>query len=60
MDQFAVIAELERRAEISGQVALAKKLKISPQYLCDILKRRRQPGPKVLKGMGIKRAITYR
>jgi DNA-binding transcriptional regulator YdaS (Cro superfamily) len=42
------------------QLAYAKELGVSPSYLCDILKGRREIGPKVLERMGMERVIQYR
>lgn len=38
----------------------AKELDVSPQYLSDVLHRRREPGPAILKAIGVERVITYR
>jgi len=47
-------------ARIGGtQESAAKSLGISPQYLSDVLKGRREPGPKVLKALGLVRKVTY-
>jgi transcriptional regulator with XRE-family HTH domain len=37
----------------------AKALGISPQYLSDIITRRRRPGPSVLRAIGIRRVDRY-
>lgn len=46
-------------AELGSQKAVAKKLKISQQYLNDILRGRREPGDKILKPLGLKKVISY-
>lgn len=42
-----------------GQQRLAKRLGISPQYLCDVLAARREPGNRLLKGLGCRRVVVY-
>lgn len=43
-----------------SQAAYAEQLGISPQYLCDVLYGRREPGDKMLIGMGLQRIVKYR
>ena len=43
----------------STNATIAKQLKVSPQYLCDIQQGRRAPGPKVLRALGLREVITY-
>jgi len=38
----------------------AEELDVSPQYLSDVLHRRREPGPKILKAIGLERVVEYR
>jgi len=45
--------------DMSTHAALAKKIGISPQYLHDILAGRREPGPKVLAFLKIKKVVLY-
>ena len=40
-----------------SQRAAARHLGISPQYVCDLLKGRREPGPAVLKKLGLRRDV---
>lgn len=42
-----------------GQQQLANRLGVSPQYLCDVLAGRREPGNKLLSGLGCKRVVIY-
>jgi predicted transcriptional regulator len=42
-----------------GQSQLAKRLGVSPAYLCDVLASRREPGSKILKGLGCRRVVIY-
>jgi hypothetical protein len=62
------MTESEVRALIRSAVAsapslrqLAKQWGVSPAYLSDCCSRRRAPGPKLLKRLGIKRrvAVSY-
>jgi hypothetical protein len=39
--------------------ALAKQLGLSAQYLCDVLLGRREPGPKMLKALGLRKEVRY-
>lgn len=56
-------ALLERiRIEVAGagnQEQAAARWGISAQYLCDVLKRRREPGSKLLKAIGYRRLVVY-
>jgi hypothetical protein len=60
MDTDKLLARLAARCEKSTMTAVAEELGISKQYLCDVLKLRRSPGPKVLAGMGLDREVTFR
>ena len=54
------ISELRKRLDKAGtQTALAKELGISKPYLSDILRGRRDPGPKVLEQIGIRRIVMF-
>lgn len=56
-------ALLERvRVEVAyhgSQDAAAKQLGVSPQYLCDVLRKRREPGQKLLDALGYRRVVVY-
>lgn len=41
------------------QQIVARALGVSPQYLCDVLNGRREPGAKLLKGLGYRRVVVY-
>lgn len=57
-DQFIMYCKAQ--IEILGsQKAFAARYGISEQYLTDILKRRREPGEKILKALGFRRIVTY-
>jgi hypothetical protein len=46
-------------AAAGSQDVSAKRLGISPQYLCDVLKGRREPGTKLLDALGYRRVVMY-
>jgi hypothetical protein len=52
-------ALLKRRIDASTQRAVAGELGISPAFLCDLMKERRDPGPTVLQALGLRRVVTY-
>lgn len=61
MTYSEVLKDIEYRIGICGSArALARHWHISVQYLCDVRKGRRQPGPCILKAMGLKRETTFR
>ena len=41
------------------QRIVAQALGVSPQYLCDVLKGRREPADKLLKALGYRRVVIY-
>lgn len=54
------LAELNRRVEKSGsQTAVADELEVSPAYLNDILRGRRDLSVNVLKKLGHKRIVVH-
>ena len=56
-DVIRVLERMTRDAE--SQQALAAQLKVSPQYLSDVLAGRREPGQKILHALGLKREVQY-
>lgn len=54
------VRRLQAKLQNKTQNEVAAEIGISPQYLCDILKRRREPGSAVLAYLGIERRVTYR
>lgn len=61
---FATPAALLERIRIvvagaGNQKAAAKRLGVSEQYLCDVLKGRREPGKKLLNALGYRRVVVY-
>ena len=60
MNIDGVIKTIRRKsAEHGSQRAFAKSIGVSPAYLSDVLKGRREPGPKILDALGITRRATY-
>ncbi len=56
-----IVEELRLLADsMSTRNALAEKIGISPQYLCDILKGKRNPGVKVCKFLRVEPVLVYR
>ena len=45
--------------EAGTQQAWAKAHRISPQYVTDVLKERREPGGKMLAALGLRRVVAY-
>lgn len=54
-----LLARLREEVAKVGQQAWAKAHGVSPQYLNDVLKRRRDPGPKILKAMHLRADTRY-
>ena len=50
---------LEMCEEAGTQQAWAKAHRISPQYVTDVLKERREPGGKMLAALGLRRVVAY-
>ena len=48
------------RAQVAGQVALAKELGVSLTYINDVIRGIRAPGPKILRALGIEREVRYK
>lgn len=46
-------------AKAGSQQAFALRVGVSKQYLCDVLKGRRDPGRKLLDGVGFVRKVSY-
>ena len=47
-------------AAAGGQKQFAEQHSVSPQYICDVLWARREPGDAVLAALGLERVVTYR
>lgn len=55
-----ILKILRARIETEGsQMAVARNLGVSPQYLSDVLRRQREPGEKILEPLGLKRQVFY-
>jgi len=50
---------LKYAASFGTRAKAAKAMGISPQYLSDIILRRRRPGPSVLRALGMRRVDRY-
>ena len=46
--------------EWGAQKNWAESHDISPQSVCDVLKRRREPGASILSALGLERVVSYR
>ncbi len=46
-------------AEAGGQSEWAARHGVSPAYVSDVLCARRDPGPKILTPLGLKRAVMF-
>ena len=55
-----LVEELKRRVAASSQAAIARRLKISPPVISNILRGDMLPCGKVLKWLGYERHIVYR
>lgn len=42
-----------------GQHAWAARHKVTPQYVCDVLKHRREPGESITIALGLRRVTYY-
>lgn len=55
-----VINLLRKRCEEDGsQKAFAIYNDISPQYITDVLRRKREPGAMILDALGLQKVVTY-
>jgi DNA-binding XRE family transcriptional regulator len=59
MDLKQVIAAMKRQQGDLTQAQYAAWMDVSPQYLCDIYKGKRAPGPKILGCLGIIQRAEY-
>lgn len=57
LDELIVI--LESNSTHSTMKELARRIGVSPQYLSDIIAKRREPGPKILKALGYTKVVAY-
>ena len=60
MNKDALLTRLSRMIEhAGGQRALARSLGVSPSYLHDVIRGRREPAGKLLAALGLKRTVRY-
>lgn len=45
--------------EAGGQKAWAERSGVSPQYVCDVLQGRREPGDSICAALGLRREVLY-
>lgn len=48
-----------RAGEVGTMRALARAWKVSPAYLSDVINGKREPGPAILKALGLRRLMVY-
>lgn len=60
MDKKQLMKYLRTEQGEQTQAAFAATLNCSTAYLSDIYAGRREPGPKVLEALGLKRHVTYK
>lgn len=55
-----VVALLRKRCEEAGtQKAFAESHGVSPQYVADVLRMKREPGEAMLGALGLRKVIVY-
>ena len=54
------LAALRAMLGTATQSQIARRLLVSRQYVSDVLKGRRQAGPKLLAALGLERAVTVK
>jgi len=60
MTRDELVELLQRKIRHAGtQAAVAKELGITAAYLGDVLHGKREPGPTLLDGLGLRRVVTY-
>lgn len=57
IDPIAIVRD---KCNGADQKTVAAEMKISPQYLNDLIKGRKEAGPAVLKALGLVKVVTYR
>lgn len=56
-----VLELIRREVKACGtQQAFAVKVGITQGYVNDILRRKREPGPKVLEALGLEKVVVYK
>ncbi len=59
MDDEDVWYMIVKKLNDKTQKEVAEELGVSPAYLNDYLHFRREPGPKLLEALGLRKVITY-
>ncbi|HEV2054676.1 MAG TPA: helix-turn-helix transcriptional regulator [Methylomirabilota bacterium] len=60
LSKVDLVELLRQRAKRAGsQQALAETLGVTPAYLSDVLAGRREPGPKILEALRLRRQVVY-
>lgn len=54
------MALMFKRDELGGQTAMAKAAGVSPQFVSDAMKGKRNPTGRLLKLIGYERVVIYR
>jgi transcriptional regulator with XRE-family HTH domain len=58
MRQETLIRELKRRQGERSLRQFAAELGVAPSYLSDVYRGRREPGPKILRLLGVRKRVT--
>lgn len=60
LSKVALLERLRRKAARAGsQKALAGALGVTEAYLSEVLHGRREPGPTMLRALGLRRVVVY-
>lgn len=60
LTRAALLEVIATEIKVVGEQQIAARAwGISPQYLCDVLNGRREPGAKLLKALGYRRVTIY-
>lgn len=54
-----VLSDLKQMLEVNSQKDLAKRLRLTPQYINDVLHKRRPVSAEMAKKLGYKRVIVF-
>jgi hypothetical protein len=60
MTREMLIRELKRRQGAKSLRQFAQGLGVTPSYLSDIYRGRREPGPKILRPLGVRKRVQHR
>lgn len=60
MSKPELIQHLRRLVRQHGsQIAVARLLGLRPSYFSDVINKHREPGPKILRALKLKRVVKY-